>query len=359
MIRWFIKRDALELTKEKLNKLPHILLVSLAGLIPLIFISLRQSFASVGDIPTLPLLAAGCLAFINRISWGIIAPKVILFSLLPVCLILSISNLSIIEKRFSAKDIEMLSRETMNIRKEFGLGNTPMMQVFSHPIYNANSLAWLWLMNPKINGDFVHQPTKQYQVVFPEDGETISSKLTRFPLLILSEFPGTAIDGEIFHTLNRLHSKINSALHEQGDFLKLRSVNLEGGRFPIHFMLNKNFSVLRSTNTTVDNWTKWGGEVDYFSLKQTKLIWRAVPIRKIDSFKLVDKDNKASFIKMTLNKTLPNGKYEYHSERVPATDKLLTFIVMPEFSHLLLPASKTDDRMLAFNQVETEVRKYD
>jgi hypothetical protein len=124
-------------------------------------------------------------------------------------------------------------------------------------------------------------------------------------------------------------------------------------------MLNKNFSVLRSTNTTVDNWTKWGGEVDYFSLKQTKLIWRAAPIRKIDSFKLVDKDNKASFIKMTFNKTLPNGKYEYQSERVPATDKLLTFIVMPEFSHLLLPASKTDDRMLAFNQVETEVIKYD
>ena len=157
----------------------------------------------------------------------------------------------------------------------------------------------------------------------------IASKLTRFPLLILSEFPGTTIQGEKFNTLNRLHSKINSALHEQGDFLKLRSVNLEGGRFPIHFMLNKNFSVLRSTNTTVDNWTKWGGEVDYFSLKQTKLIWRAVPIRKIDSFKLVDKDNKASFIKMTFNKTLPNGKYEYQSEMVPATDKLLTFIVMP------------------------------
>ena len=124
-------------------------------------------------------------------------------------------------------------------------------------------------------------------------------------------------------------------------------------------MLNKNFSVLRSTNTTVDNWTKWGGEVDYFSLKQTKLIWRAVPIRKIDSFKLVDKDNKASFIKMTFNKTLPNGKYEYQSEMVPATNKSATLILMPESADLMLPASKIDKRMLAFNQVETEIIKYD
>jgi hypothetical protein len=359
LIRWFIKRDTLKFTKEKSKILPHILLVILAGLTPLIFISLRQSFASVGDIPTLPLLAAGGLAFINRISWGIIVPKFILFSLLPVCLILSISNLSIIEKQFSAKDIEMLSREAMNIRKEFGLGNTPMMQVFSHPIYNANSLAWLWLMNPKMNGDFVHQPTKQYQVVFPEDGETISSKLTRFPLLILSEFPGTAIDGEIFHTLNRLHPKINSALDKHGHFLKLRSLSLEEGHFPIHFMLNKNFSVLRSTNTTIDNWTKWGGEVQYFSLKKTKLIWRAMPIRKIDSFKLVDKDNNTSFAKMIFNKILPNGKYEYQSEMVPATNKLLTLILMPESLDRLLPASTDDKRMLAFNHVETEVIKYD
>ena len=49
--------------------------------------------------------------------------------------------------------------------------------------------------------------------------------------------------GEKFNTLNRLHSKINSALAKQGQFLKVRSLDLEGGRFPVHFMLNKNFSV--------------------------------------------------------------------------------------------------------------------
>ena len=62
---------------------------------------------------------------------------------------------------------------------------------------------------------------------------------------------------------------------------------------------------------------------------------------------------------MSLNKILANGKYEYQSEMVPATDKLLTFIIMPESSNLLLPASKMDKPKLAFNHVETEVIKYD
>ena len=124
-------------------------------------------------------------------------------------------------------------------------------------------------------------------------------------------------------------------------------------------MLNKNFSVLRSTHITTDNWITWGGEVQYFSFKQTKLFWRAAPIRKMDSFKLIDKNNKASFIKMTLNKILPNGKHEYQSEMVPATNKLLKFVVMPESSNLLLPVSNLDKRMLAFNEVETEVIQYE
>ena len=79
----------------------------------------------------------------------------------------------------------------------------------------------------------------------------------------------------------------------------------------------------------------------------------------MNSFKLVDKNKKAPFITMTLNKILPNGKYEYQSEMVPATEKLLTFIVKPESSNLLLQASKMDKRMLAFNQVETEVLQYE
>ena len=62
---------------------------------------------------------------------------------------------------------------------------------------------------------------------------------------------------------------------------------------------------------------------------------------------------------MSLHKILANGKYEYQSEMVPATDKLLTFILMPESTDLMLPASAFDMRMLAFNQVETEVIKYD
>jgi len=247
----------------------------------------------------------------------------------------------------------------MKTRKEFGLGNTPMMHVFSHPIYNVDSLAWLWLLNPKIDKDLVHRTTEQHLLFFPEDGEKIASKLTKFPFLIKSEFPGTIIKGEPFHTFNRLHSEINSAIKEQNQFIKLKKIKLENEKFPIYFLINKNFSVLRPKGETADGWLAWESEVEFFSSRKTKFIWSGLPIRKIDSFKLVNKDNKASFIKMTLNKTLPNGKYEYQSELVPATDKLLTFIVMPEFSHLLLPASKRDKRMLAFNQVETKLIKYD
>jgi len=235
-----------------------------------------------------------------------------------------------------------------------------MMQVFSHPIYNVDSLAWLWLMNPKKDKSLIHVPVKKKNLfIFPEDGDVIASNLKRFPLLILSEFPGTVIQGEKFNTLNRLHSKISSALEKQKHFLKLRSLYLEDGGFPIHFMLNKNFSILHPKNITADNWTKWGGEIQYFSSKKTKFLLRAAPVSKIESFKLVYKNNRTSFIRMTLNKILINGKYEYQSEMIPATDKLITFIVTPESSDLLLPASNKEKRMLAFSQIETEVVKYE
>jgi len=350
-----------EKTSENNSKETKLLfLIFFGSLLSIIFVSFRRVFASIGDIPVLPIFVAGFIAYMSKLSFKVHTSSLWPLALLPFILMTSLSNLDIVERQFSGKDINALSYETMNIRKEFGLGNTPMIQVFSHPIYNVYSLAWLWLINPETDRNSIHQTTKnRYQLMFPEDGETIASKLKKFPLLIISDFPGTTIQGEKFNTLNRLHSQINSAIYKQGQFLKIRSLNLEDGKFPIHFMLNKNFSVLSATHITEDNWVKWGGEADYFSLKQTKLIWRAVPIRKIESFKLVDKNNEASFIKMKLNKTLPNGKYEYKSETVPSTDKLVTFIVMPESSNLLLPASKMDKRMLAFNEVETEVIKYD
>jgi len=249
LIRWFKLKRSIKFAKENSKKSPLVFLVLMAGILPIIFISLNGSFSSLGDIPALPLLAAGTIAFIYKISKGIVIPRIFLAPLLPFGLIISLSNLNIIEKQFSAKDIEMLSRETMNVRKEFGLGNTSMMQVFSHPIYNTDSLAWFWLMDPKTDRDLVHQHphflklTAEDHLLYPEDGKIIASKLKKFPLLILSEFPGTIIQGEKFNTLNRLHSKINSALEKQGQFLKIRSLDLEGGRFPVHFMLNKNFSV--------------------------------------------------------------------------------------------------------------------
>ena len=359
LIRWFIKRQKLNYSEEKSKESTLITLVTLAGAIPIVFLSLRQSFANGAEIPTLPLVAVGSLAFLNRISCGITVPKFLLSSLLPICLVLSISNLPIIEKQFSAKDIEKFSYATMEIRKKFGLSNTPMMQVFSHPIYNIDSLSWLWLMNSKTDRGFIPKKVEGHLIVFPEDGKTIASKLKSFPLLIISKFSGTTIQGEKFVTVNRLHSQINSALYQQGQFLKIHSLDLEGGRFPVHFMLNKDFSILRSSHTNKDNWTKWGGEVEHFSSKQTKLVWRARPIRKMDSFNLVNKNNKDSFVKMTFNKILPNGKHEYQSEIVPATNKLIKFIVTPESSGFLLADSNLDKRMLAFNQVETEVLQYE
>jgi len=247
----------------------------------------------------------------------------------------------------------------MEIRKKFGLSNTPMMQVFSHPIYNIDSLSWLWLINPKTDRGFIHEKSEIHKIIFPEDSKVIASKLASFPLLILSDYSGTLINGEAFHTFNRLHSEINSALKKEGQFLKVGSVELEDGRFPTHFMLNKNYSTLRPIQVTTGNWIEWGGELQYFSLKQTKLFLRAVPIRKMDSFNLVDKNNKGSFVKMTLKKILTNGKHEYQSEMIPTTDKLIKFIVMPESSNFLLSDSNLDKPMLAFNQVETEVIKYD
>ncbi len=355
LIRWFVIKRSINFTEKHSKELPLIFLVLMAGILPLIFISLRGSYASVGDIPVLPLLAAGSIALTSRISTGVVIPKFFLLALLPVGLVVSLSNLNIVESQFSGKDIEMLSRETMDIRREFGLGKTPMMQIYSHPIYNVDTLSWRWLMNPETDRNLVPPSIKKYQFLFPEEGETIATKLKRFPLLIISDFSGTAIQGEKFNTLNRLHTQINSALNKQGQFVKLNSINLEEGRFPIHFMLNKNYSTLRPTQVTTDNWIKWKGEVQYFASRPAKLIWRGIPIRKMESFKLIDRDNLASAITLHLNEVLPDGRFEYQSKKIAPTKKLQTFIVTPESSNHLLPASKMDKRILAFRKVETKV----
>ena len=359
LIRWSIIKRSIKITEKHSKESSLIFLVLMAGIFPIIFISIRQSFSSLGDVPVLPLVASGSLAFMSRISCGITAPKFLLSSLLPACLVLSISNLPIIEKQFPVKDIEKFSYATMEIRKKFGLSNTPMMQVFSHPIYNIDSLSWLWLMNPETDRGFVHEKSKIHQITFPEDGKIIASKLASFPLLILSDYSGTLIKGEVFHTFNRLHSEINSALKKEGQFLKVGSVDLEDGQFSMHFMLNKNYSTLRPTKTNTEGWVEWGREIHYFSYRKSKLIWRGIPIHKLDSFRLIDKDNQASSIQMTLNQIFPNGKHEYQSKMIPATDKLIKFIVMPESSDSLLPTTNIEKRMHAFNQVETEVIKYD
>ena len=136
-------------------------------------------------------------------------------------------------------------------------------------------------------------------------------------------------------------------------------MDLEEGRFPIHFMLNKNYSVLRPIQFTTDNWVEWEGEVQYFASRPAKLIWRGIPIRKMESFQLINRDNPASAITLHLNKILPDGGFEYQSKTIAPTKKARTFIVTPESLNHLLPASKTDKRMLAFHKVETEVVKYD
>ena len=117
--------------------------------------------------------------------------------------------------------------------------------------------------------------------------------------------------------------------------------------------------MLRPKGETVDGWLDWEGEVDFFSSRKTKFLWRGFSLGKVDSFNLVYKDSPTSSIKMTLHQVFPDGKCEFQSEMVPATDKLITFILMPESSDLLFPTSRMDKRMLAFNQVETEVIEYD
>ena len=104
-------------------------------------------------------------------------------------------------------------------------------------------LYYLFVLDIKTDREFVHNPKITPQkIIKPKDAEGIASQFSEnYSLLILSTFSGTTIQGEKFNTLNRLHSKINTALENQGQFVKIRSLELEGGRFPIHFMLNKNF----------------------------------------------------------------------------------------------------------------------
>ena len=264
-----------------------------------------------------------------------------------------------LEKPQTGKDYRHFAHEIKNFRNLYGLDGVPFMQVFSHPVYNADTLIWLWHIN--MEGSSIKLKKSRikdvHKLLHPESAELIANKLSSIPFLIISERNAIEIGGEPFHTLNRLHTEINKAIVDNQQFIRMKTISVDNGSFPVHFYLNRNFELVKPIKPTADGWTEWGGEVDFFSLRAVRLKWTGVPIQHIENFTLVPVDNGEK-ISFQLSKVLPDGRYEYKSDKIdpPGKKSIYTIMVASKYA---VSASAKDSRKLAFLNVRAEILSSD
>ena len=260
----------------------------------ILFLTLKGPLASVGDTPVLILLVASIIAFFNQllpeIKKGLLL-KIPIGIAMIIIFINSMTHLPF-EIPKGGKDYYRFTQEIKEFRDSFGLSKVPFLQVFSHPVYNVDSAIWSWHINrayPLAN--LVKSRTlDKIKILFPEDPEIIANKLKAIPFLILSDRNALEIGGEPFHTFNRFHQEINDALNRGGQYIRRKSIAVENGRFPMHFLINKNFSLFKPIDVTADGWVAWGSKIDFFALRPVKLRLKGIPIRQIDKIRLVPLD---------------------------------------------------------------------
>lgn len=358
----FIRKFALRRRDEILRQNEDNAFLALtfcAAIFPLIFISWRQSYSSLGDVPVVLLLMAGVIALISKYSSGFVIHRYLLVPLVLLGLSISLPNIPIVENQFIAKDLGQFNGEIADFRKEYGLQDSQMLQVFGHPIYNVNSFQWAALVGHKDRRTIPMNTRNMSNIIFPEDAKLIASKFSQFPMVIISDFPGTVIGGEAFHAFNRLHDGINKALEKNGQFIKLRKISLEDGKFPVYLALNKDYVKFNPVHVTADQWTEWGADVDYFSFKPSRLVWKGITVRPVSEFRLVDKKNPGSTIILRLKEVSPDGIGEYLSDVVSGSEVLRTYEMLPNINTPAESASAQDPRKLAFYRVETQVITHD
>ncbi len=324
-------------------------------LISWLILSATKSFSSLGDVPLLPMLVASTINLLHRVSIGISINKYILVLSLILGAGASLPSIPVIEKQFQQKSFSAFTNAITKFREEYGLKEDALMQVYSHPIYNIDAYKWSLLID------------KQYKkslpvtlgisnILFPEDPMVLGTKLERFPMLLISDYSGTIIGGETFHTFNRLHDEINRVLANNGAFIKIRRLELEDGKFPVYLALNKQYKTIAPVSTTADNWVLWGGEFDYFSYGPSVITWRGRSIRSVKEFVLVEGEDTKNPITFFLKKIDANGVFEYESEKIPGSLKLRRYRLAPSSASDVKPASELDQRPLAFYKPIFEIK---
>ena len=215
------------------------------------------------------------------------------------------------------KDYQEFANQIKGFRDSHGLEAVPFLQVFSHPVYNVDTAIWHWNMKRAYASTSLlnSRILDRIQLLYPEIPEIIANKLAQIPFLIISDRNAVDIGGEPFHTFNRFHEGINSALQRQGQFIRRKSITVENGRFPMHFLINKNFSLFKSIDVTADGWVAWGSKIDLFALRPVKLRLKGIPIRQINKIRMVQADTGQT-IDFSFVKVLSDGRYEYKNNKV-------------------------------------------
>lgn len=351
-IRKLILRSS-EKEKNKKQIFPWVTITVISAVMPLLFLTWNQSFSSAGDIPVLSLLVASFVALLSKANKSITIPKYLLPPLALAALFFSIPQMKILEKKICAKNFDVFYAEIKSFRKIYYLQNLPMIQIFSHPVYNLDSYRWAALIAGDDPAEIPDPIQGLTQILLPENPPDNALKLSRFSAVLLSESPGTGIGGEAFHTFNRLHKEINNALEALNVFVKVKKINLRDENFVAYLAVNRNLVQFFPQQETDDGWVEWGTAVNLFALESSRLTLTGLPIRPIQGFLLVG-ENGLSPIEFHLEKKELNNTYIYRSNMVPGSPEPRVFTIRPLPGEPVQAASAKDSRPLAFYKVHTE-----
>ncbi|MBK7056525.1 MAG: glycosyltransferase family 39 protein [Leptospiraceae bacterium] len=313
------------------------------------FMTLKGTYAMVGDIPVIQFAFILLIVFLNYLflDFGFKRSLSLLFLILPLSILNSYTKIAK-EKLYPIEDFELFVNKIQDFREKYAMEDTKFLQVFSHPVYNTTAVAWyLHLKKQVVLTDLVKSTPDNQDWGFILTSSSVVEQeeiIKKYPFLIIPNENPIQYGGEYFVQINILNNEVKKKLLDSGLYNCEDSFAIGKSKFPIRFCLSKNYHHFKFLNKTSDGWVEWGSVANYYSSVNVNLKLKGIPSRDLKTFYLEDASTKEKF-PAKFNSVGTNSIYEYEI-LLPASKSVRSLKLLAE-PEQMKPASKEDTRKLA------------
>jgi len=322
----------------------------------ILFLTLNRSFSEAGDTPVLSILFILILVILNNLYSQIRVRKMILilFLVLPISLGNSFSKIAK-EKLYSISEFETFVNQIQEFRKKYGMEEEKFLQVFSHPVYNTNAVAWYLHLTNRVPLNSLIKASIEIadwqSLSVSHDVAEMVRVVNKYPFIIVSNENPISFGGEYFVQVNLLNSEIKRQIFESGNYMCEDSFEIGKSKLPIRFCINKTYRQFKFLNKTTDGWLEWDAHASYYSSVSAKFLIKGIPSRDIKAFYLEDIRTKEKFNAKFIS-VVNHSEYQYEILLPPSTS-VRTFKLLAS-NEQMVPASKEDIRKLALLNTKIE-----